>query len=100
MQRACRDPGPDRDSLPQRTTSRLLVSWPRRQPEGALSRLVVHFAGANILTPCAPAVYGPLTTLNLYVLGVAFMGDEEGTYGGFLGPVFYHAVVARDDGAP
>jgi hypothetical protein len=38
--------------------------------------------------------------LNLYVLGVAFVGDEEGSYGGFLGSVFYHQVVARDDGAP
>lgn len=78
----------------------MLVCWPRRQPEGALPRLIVHFVGANVLAPRAAAVYGPLTTLNLYVLGVALVGDEEGTYGGFLGSVFYHPVAARDDVAP
>jgi hypothetical protein len=28
------------------------------------------------------------------------VGEEERTYGGFLGSVFYQAVLARDDEAP
>jgi hypothetical protein len=87
------------ESLCQGAVNCLLVCWPGRQPEGTLSRLIIHFVCTNVLTPRTAAVYGPLTTLNLYVLGMTLVGDEERTYGGFLGSVFYHAVVARD-GAP
>jgi hypothetical protein len=38
--------------------------------------------------------------LDLHVLGVPLVGEEEGSYGGFLRSLFYQAVVANDERLP
>lgn len=58
--------------------------------------LVIHLKGVDSFTASAAAVYGPRTSPNLYVLGVAFVGHQERSYGGFLVVRSYDMMVAHD----
>jgi hypothetical protein len=69
---------------------------PRRQPERLLPRLVIHFVGVDLSTALAQAVDGPCTSLDLYLLGMAFVSHEERFYDGFLVVFFYQMVVVHD----
>ena len=74
----------------------LLGVGPRRQPEGALPRLVIHLVGVDVVTPRAAAVDGPRATLDLYVLCVTLVSCEERPYGGFLATLIYYVVATHD----
>jgi hypothetical protein len=54
----------------------------------------------DVFTARAAAVDGSLTSLNLYILRVAFVRQEERSYGGFLVAFFYHMVVIHDGPFP
>jgi hypothetical protein len=71
----------------------LILLLPRWQPECLLPRLVIHLVGVDLSTALAVAVDGPRTSLDLYLLGVAFVSHIERFYGGFLGVFFYQMVV-------
>ena len=74
----------------------LLPLLPQRQPERLLPRLIIHLVGVDLSTALAQAVDGPRASLYLYVLGVAFVGHEERSYGGFLLACSYDMMVAHD----
>jgi hypothetical protein len=69
---------------------------PRRQPEGALPRLVIHLVGVDVVTPRAATVDGPRATLNLHVLRVTLVSCEERPYSDFLVTLFYYVVATHD----
>jgi hypothetical protein len=50
----------------------------------------------DLSTALAVAVDGPCTSLDLYLLRVAFVSHIERFYGGFLGVFFYQMVVVYD----
>ena len=57
---------------------------------------VIHLVGMDVFTARAAAVDRPRTSLNLYILDVAFVCFEERTYDGFLVAFLYHVVVVHD----
>jgi hypothetical protein len=87
--------GPGLCVLPLRQLPILLPRWQFKRP---LPGLVIHLVGVDLLTARAAAVDGPRTSLNLYVLGVAFVCLEERFYGRLLSAFFYHMVVVHEDG--
>ncbi len=50
----------------------------------------------DVFTARAAAVDRLRTSLNLYILDVAFVCFEERAYDGFLGAFLYHVVVVHD----